>query len=255
MSLRLDLVAEYHTLFVTGALYGIAMTVVCVSIGIVLGVLLGMGRIADSEDPRWRPLLRYGVQWPVRAYVSFFRGTPLFVKILLFHFALMPVFVHPADGWLVSGETARWLRSEYGAFLSGSAAISMNLGAYLSEVFRAGIQSIDRGQTEASRSLGLSYWRTMRHVILPQAFARMLPATGNYAISTIKDTSLVSAIGFAELAYAARSVAAATGRYWEPYLTAALGYWVIVTVMSWGVLRMEARLSRNPGYGSAVRAG
>lgn len=243
--MRLDVVAEYHQLFLWGAVYAIGMTVICVAIGIVLGILLGMGRLADSKYAPWRQILRYGVQWPVRLYVSFFRGTPLFVKILLFHFALMPVFIHPVDGWLVSGETARYLRGEYGAFISGTAAISMNLGAYLSEVFRAGIQSLDKGQTEASRSLGMGYWQSMWHVILPQAFARMLPATGNYAISTIKDTSLVSAIGFAELAYAARSVAAASGRYWEPYLTAAVMYWVIVSLMAWGVQRLERRMGRS----------
>ena len=242
MNLQPGVVAEYHQLFLYGLLYAVGMTALCVAIGVVLGVLLGMGRMADSRYAPWKYVLRYGVQWPVRLYVSFFRGTPLFVKILLFHFALMPVFIHPADGWLVRGETARWLRGEYGAFISGTAAISLNLGAYLSEVFRAGIQSLDKGQSEAARSLGMSYWQAMRHVILPQAFTRMLPATGNYAISTIKDTSLVSAIGFAELAYAARSVAAATGQYWEPYLTAAAMYWVVVSIMSWGVLRLERRL-------------
>ncbi len=244
MSLNLGVVAEYYQLFLLGAAYAILLTVVCVSIGVVLGVLLGMGRLAESKYAPWKQILRYGVQWPVRIYVSFFRGTPLFVKILLFHFALMPVFIHPVDGLIVSGEAARNLRGEYGAFISGAAAISMNLGAYLSEVFRAGIQSLDKGQNEAARSLGMSYWRAMGHVILPQAFARMLPATGNYAISTIKDTSLVSAIGFAELAYAARSVAASTGRYWEPYLTAALMYWLIVSLMAWGLSRLEYRMGR-----------
>ena len=91
----------------------------------------------------------------------------------------------------------------------------------------------------------MTYWQSVRQVILPQAFARMLPATGNYAISTIKDTSLVSAIGFAELAYAARSVAAATGRYWEPYLTAALMYWVIVSLMAWGLMKLEHKMGRS----------
>lgn len=245
MNFRMDIVGEYYKLFLLGATYAIAMTVVCVSVGVVLGVLLGMGRLAESKYSPWNHLLRYGVQWPVRIYVSFFRGTPLFVKILLFHFALMPVFIHPVDGWFVTGESARYLRGEYGAFISGAAAISMNLGAYLSEVFRAGIQSLDKGQTEAARSLGMSYWQSMRKIILPQAFTRMLPATGNYAISTIKDTSLVSAIGFAELAYAARSVAASTGKYWEPYLTAALMYWVIVTLMAWGMLKLEKRMGRS----------
>ena len=245
MSFNFGVVTEYHQLFFKGTLLAIGMTIVCVAIGIVLGVLLGMGRLAESKYAPWNHILRFGVQWPIRIYVSFFRGTPLFVKILLFHFALMPLFIHPTDGWFVSGDLARDLRGEYGAFISGTAAIAMNLGAYLSEVFRAGIQSLDKGQTEASRSLGMTYWQSMWHVILPQAFTRMLPATGNYTISTLKDTSLVSAIGFAELAYAARSVAAATGKYWEPYLTAALMYWVIVTIMAWGLSKLEAKLGQS----------
>ena len=153
-TLNLSVVAEYHQMFLKGLAYAVGMTIICVAIGVVLGVLLGMGRIADSRYAPWSYILRFGVRWPVRIYVSFFRGTPLFVKILLFHFALMPVFVHPETGLLIKGETARNLRGEYGAFLSGTAAIALNLGAYLSEVFRAGIQSLERGQTEASRSLG-----------------------------------------------------------------------------------------------------
>jgi len=239
MNLRLDLVLEYAPLFVEGLRNALLMTGVCLVVGVVLGVLLGMGRVADSQYVPQRYLLRYGVQWPIRIFVSFFRGTPLFVKIFLFHFAVMPLFVHPDGGWLFSGESARELRAEYGAFLSGAVAISLNLGAYLSEVFRAGIQSIDRGQTDAAHSLGLGYWRTMRHIVLPQAFVRMLPATGNHAIFTLKDTSLVSAIGYGELAYAARSMAGATARSWEPYLTISLIYWALVVVMSWGVLRLE----------------
>ncbi|MBL8331331.1 MAG: amino acid ABC transporter permease [Rubrivivax sp.] len=244
MNLRLDVLLDYAPLFLEGLRNALLLTVVCLAAGIVLGVLLGMGRLADSRYVPARYFLRYGIQWPVRVYVSFFRGTPLFVKILLFHFAVMPLLVHPEHGWWVRGETARHLRAEYGAFLSGALAISMNLGAYLSEVFRAGIQSLDRGQTEAAQAIGMSYWQTMRHVVLPQAFARMLPATGNHAIFTLKDTSLVSAIGFSELAYAARTVSGATARTWEPYLAISIVYWILVVLMSWGVARLEHRLGQ-----------
>jgi polar amino acid transport system permease protein len=89
--------------------------------------------------------------------VSFFRGTPLFVQILLIHFAVLPLFINPADGMLISGETARNIKQNYGAFLSGIVALTLNAGAYISEIFRAGIQSIDKGQVEASRSLGMSF--------------------------------------------------------------------------------------------------
>lgn len=245
MNLRLNVIVDYAPLFIEGLRNALLLTAVCLVAGIVLGILLGMGRLADSRYAPTKYFLRYGVQWPVRIYVSFFRGTPLFVKILLFHFALLPVLVNPEHGWIVQGEDARYLRAEYGAFLSGALAISMNLGAYLSEVFRAGIQGLDRGQTEAAQALGMNYWQSMRHVVLPQAFARMLPATGNHAIFTLKDTSLVSAIGFSELAYAARSVSGATARTWEPYLAISLIYWVLVVIMSWALGRLETRLGQG----------
>ena len=158
---------------------------------------------------------------------------------------MLPLFVNPSDGLLISGETARYLKQNYGAFLSGVVALTLNSAAYISEIFRAGIQSIDRGQVEASRSLGMSFRRTMFHIVLPQAFRRMLPPLGNNAISLLKDSSLISAIGLAELAYAARTVAGAYSRYWEPYLTISLMYWVLTLGLAYVVRRMEARYGRG----------
>ena len=113
---------------------------------------------------------------------------------------------------LIAGEAARNIKQNYGAFLSGVVALTLNAGAYISEIFRAGIESINKGQVEASRSLGMSFPRTMYHVVLPQAFRRMLPPLGNNAIALLKDSSLVSAIGLVELAYAARRVTGAYSR-------------------------------------------
>ena len=149
------------------------------------------------------------------------------------------------DGLLLSGSAARDIKQNYGAFLSGVVALTLNSGAYISEIFRAGIQSIDRGQIEASRSLGMPYWRTMYHVVLPQAFRRMLPPLGNNAISLLKDSSLISAIGLAELAYAARTVAGAYSRYWEPYLTISLMYWMLTLCLAYAIKKLEARYGRG----------
>ena len=113
---------------------------------------------------------------------------------------------------LIAGEAARNIKQNYGAFLSGVVALTLNAGAYISEIFRAGIESINKGQVEASRSLGMSFPRTMYHVVLPQAFRRMLPPLGNNAIALLKDSSLVSAIGLVELAYTARRVTGAYSR-------------------------------------------
>ena len=242
---RADIIAEYAELFWQGLRMTVAITVIGIVQGALLGLLVGMARLADARHAPARQLCRYLLRWPATVYVSFFRGTPLFVQIMLIHFAVVPLLVNPADGLLISGDTARNLRQEYGALLSGVIALTLNSGAYISEVFRAGIQSIDRGPVEAARSLGLSYRRTMYHVVLPQAFRRMLPPLGNNAIALLKDSSLVSAIGLSELAYAARTVAGAYSRYWEPYLTIAVMYWLLTLALTVVVRRLEDRYGRG----------
>lgn len=242
---RADIVANYGGLFWRGLLMTIAITLICIVQGTALGLALGLARLAEARRAPAKQLCRYALRWPCAVYVSFFRGTPLFVQILLIHFAVLPLFINPTDGLLISGDTARDLKQNYGAFLSGVVALTLNAGAYISEIFRAGIQSIDRGQVEASRSLGMSFSRTMYHVVLPQAFRRMLPPLGNNAIALLKDSSLVSAIGLAELAYAARTVAGAYSRYWEPYLTISLMYWVLTLGLAYAVKHLEARYGRG----------
>ncbi len=155
-----EIIQEYGPLFMQGAWMTIKCTIICVILGTLWGLTLGLGRMAHAEHGPWKYVLRYLVQFPVRFYVSAFRGTPLFVQIMVVHFALVPLFINPRDGWLVesglmTSEFARMLRSDYGAFLSCIVAITLNAGAYVSEIFRAGIQSIDRGQMEASRALGM----------------------------------------------------------------------------------------------------
>lgn len=242
---RADIIAEYAELFWRGLQMTVMVTVICIVQGTALGLAIGMARLAEGRHSPTREFCRFALRWPSTVYVSFFRGTPLFVQILLMHFAVLPLFINPVDGILISGEVARNLKQNYGAFLSGVAALTLNAGAYISEVFRAGIQSIDKGQIEASRSLGMSFGRTMYHVVLPQAFRRMLPPLGNNAISLLKDSSLISAIGLAELAYAARTVAGAYSRYWEPYLTISLMYWVLTLGLAYVVKRLEARYGRG----------
>jgi len=242
---RADIIAEYSELFWRGLWMTIGVTIVCILQGSLLGLLVGMARLAEARHPPARQLCRFLIRWPATVYVSFFRGTPLFVQILLMHFAVLPLLINPVDGWLIAGDTAREIKQDYGALVSGVLALTLNAGAYISEIFRAGIQSIDRGQTEAARSLGLSYRQAMYHVVLPQAFRRMLPPLGNNAIALLKDSSLVSAVGLAELAYAARTVAGAYSRYWEPYLTIAFMYWTLTLALAYMVRRLEHRYGRG----------
>ncbi|ADJ61594.1 amino acid ABC transporter permease [Herbaspirillum seropedicae] len=240
-----EIIGEYLPLFVEGTWMTLKAAIICVIAGTCWGLVLGVGRLAEARHGFWKYFLCYCVQWPIRFYVSFLRGTPLFVQILLIHFALMPMLINPSGGLILSGDLAREIRSHYGAFASAVLAITLNSGAYVSEIFRAGIQSIDRGQSEASRSLGMSYLATLRRVVLPQAFRRMLPPLGNNAIAIVKDSSLASAIGLAELAYAARTVSGAYARYWEPYLTISVIYWLITLALSALVRHLEARYGKG----------
>jgi polar amino acid transport system permease protein len=243
MDLRWEILAGYGPLFAAGLWGTIELTLVAITAGLLLGVLLGL--ISSSRDapaPKAWPLA-----WALKAarvvtlaYVTFFRGTPLFVQILLVHFAVMPTLVHPDDGLLLAGEAAREFRQSHGAFFSGALALTLNAGAYISEIFRGGIQSIHGGQTQAAYSLGLTHPQAMRHVVLPQAFRRMMPALVNEGITLIKDSSLVSAIGFAELALAARTVAGAYSRYWEPYLAISALYLILTLLLSSLAKRLEA---------------
>ncbi|MBT9490731.1 MAG: amino acid ABC transporter permease [Rubrivivax sp.] len=243
MDLRWEILAGYGPLFVSGLWMTIQLTLVAISVGLVLGV--GFGLVSSSADapPPKSPAMAFGLKlarWATVAYVTFFRGTPLFVQILLVHFALMPALVHPDHGLLLSGELARTFRQEHGAFFSGCVALSLNAGAYISEIFRAGIQSIHRGQVQAAYSVGLTHVQAMRYVILPQAFRRMVPALVNEGVTLIKDSSLVSAIGLAELALAARTVAGAYSRYWEPYLAISVLYLILTLTLSLLAKRLEA---------------
>lgn len=242
---RTDIIVEYWPLFLQGLWTTIELTLIGVCVGTVLGLFLGLGKIAHVEQGPWKWPVRLAIKTPAQLYIAFVRGTPLFVQILLIHFALVPLLIHPDNGLLIHGDLALFLKREHGAFISGAMALSLNAAAYIAEIFRAGIQSIDTGQVEAARSLGLTYAQTMRTVVIPQAFRRMLPPLGNEAITLLKDSSLVSAIGLAELAYAARTAAGAYSRYWEPYLFISMIYLVITFAMSYGVHRLE-RKYKNP---------
>ncbi len=222
---RPDILVEYKQLFWAGTLMTVGMTIACIAMGIMLGLLLALARLADARHQPWKGIFKYALRWPSTVYVSFFRGTPLFVQILLMHFAVMPLFIHPVNGLLISGELARSLKQDHGALISGVVALTLNSAAYISEVFRAGIQSIARGQQQAALSLGMTHGQMLRYIVIPQAFRRMLP--------------------LAERAYAARTVAGAYGRYWEPYLFIALIYWLMTFGLAVGLRRLEHHLGRS----------
>ena len=212
MSFNFDFGVIWHSLPLLGqgALVTIEITALAVAIGLVIGTVVGLMEIS-----------RKGVlHYPAKIYVDFIRGTPLLVQIFIIYFALPVIFGHRIE-----------------PFAAAVAACSINSGAYLAEVFRAGIQSIDHGQMEAGRSLGLNWRQTMVHIIFPQAFRRIIPQLGN----EFKDSSLVSVIGFEELTRKGQIIISTTYASFEIWGTVA----VIYLIMTLSISRLVAFLEKR----------
>ncbi|MFY0543177.1 amino acid ABC transporter permease [Brevibacillus sp. H7] len=219
-----SVIYEYRELFIRGIINTILLTSVATICGTILGLFIGLGKLSSNK------LLSI----PSAIYVELFRGTPMFVQILLIHFAVIPSI------WQTFFPQAE-IPS---AIFSGFVALSLNAAAYIAEIFRAGIQSIDPGQMEAARSLGMTKGLAMRLIVIPQAFLRMLPALGNEFIALLKDSSLLAVIATPELGYAAFSVAKNTFERYPPYLTSAAVYLILTLFLSRVVVRgLEKRYS------------
>ena len=178
--------------------------------------------------------------WLATFYTSLFRGTPLLLQILVIYYAIPAVILWARARWTIFNHVAYPT-----AFVSGVAALSLNYGAYLTEVFRAGIQAVPKGQTEASWALGLSSLQTRRRIVLPQAFKIVIPAIGNDFIALIKDTSLVSVITVEELLERAQLVGGRTGNYLSALLVAAAVYWILTIFFSFWQARLERRMEHD----------
>ena len=241
-SRQMQIIWEYRQMFLTGALMTLKLTTAAVLGGSVLGLFGALARIIRFEKDG---VFLRGIAWLLRTlsliYVTLFRGTPLFVQIFIWHFVWSVALVNPADGWILSGDAAAEVRRNYGPLVAGVLALTVNAGAYITEIFRAGIQSIDRGQMEAARSLGLTYAQAMRYVILPQALRRMLPPLANEFITLMKDSSLLSAISVAELAYVQSTISGRYSIYEAPLYTVALIYLILSMGLSWIFARLEKK--------------
>lgn len=214
MSFNVDLAVSAIPLLLMGALVTVKITAISVGLGIVIGLFVGIARIAYS----WVLRLLAAI------YVDFLRGTPLLVQIFLIYFALPIVTGRHMD-----------------PFVAAIASCSINSGAYVAEIFRAGIQSIDAGQMEAGRSLGMTWGQTMRYIIVPQAFKRVIPPLGNEFIALLKDSSLVSVIGFEELTRRGQLVIARTYGSLEIWTCVAIIYLLMTVTISRFVAYLERR--------------
>ncbi|MCW5300952.1 amino acid ABC transporter permease [Herbaspirillum lusitanum] len=198
-----------------GAIVTVEITAISLVLGCFLGLLVGLGRLDRSKR------LIYGI---CTAYVTFIRGTPLLVQLFLLFFGL------PQFDILLP------------AFLCGVLGLGIYSGAYVSEIVRGAIQSIDKGQMEAARSLGMSSGKAMRTIILPQAIVRMIPPLGNEFIALIKNSALVSLLTIADLMHEGQKIISVSYRSLEVYIAVALVYLVLTSLTSMALQRVEKHL-------------
>lgn len=208
-------VVEFLPQLFTGLYYTLLISIAGLLIGFVLGAIFGLGRISNNK-------FVYGIS---SVYVEVVRGTPVLVQAIWIFFALPLITQYNME-----------------SVTAGIVVIALNSGAYIAEIVRGAVQSVDKGQMEAGRSLGLDQRQAMRHIIWPQAFKRMIPPLGNQFIISIKDTSLLSVILVPELMFQGRLIAANNFNAVEIYTTVAVFYLAITLTLSLVLRIVERRL-------------
>jgi len=204
MSVNFLSMLKYSHLFASGLLMTLKLTFLAVTIGVILGLFIALIKMSSIK-----PLSFIGA-----SYVEIIRGTPLLVQLLLIYNGLMQFGI------------------DIPAFTAGVSALAINSAAYVAEIIRAGIQAVDPGQNEAARSLGMTHAIAMRYVIIPQAIKNILPALGNEFIVMLKESAIVSVIGFADLTRQADIIQSVTYKYFEPYIIIAAIYFIMTFIFS-----------------------
>ena len=217
---------KYYPFFIEGMRNTLILAFFTLLFGTLLGILMAMARLSP-----FRPL-----KWLATAYIEFFRGTPLTVQLMFIFYGLPMLGVTFPDVPFIEN---------FQRFAAGIVAMSLNSCAYVAEIIRSGIQAVDPGQMEAARSLGFKKSQSMMMVILPQAIRNILPALGNEFVTVIKESSIVSVIGIADLMYRTNGVKAKNYKTLECLFIAAMIYFVLTFVSGRLISLMERRLRRG----------
>ncbi len=211
----------------TQVLTGLKNTVIIAVLGLVIGIVIGTLIATVRVVPKYKTLPRV-LNGICSVYVSFFRGTPMVAQLLLFYYVMLPLIGVNMSGVKVS-----------------VIVFGLNSGAYISEIMRSGIQSVDGGQMEAGRAVGLSFATTMMKIVIPQAVKNILPTLGNEFIALIKETSVVSFVGATDLYVAFNYIGTNSYEFMVPYLVMAIIYILMILVISFGIKLMERGLKRS----------
>ncbi|MBT2479182.1 amino acid ABC transporter permease [Streptomyces sp. ISL-94] len=215
---------------ITGLGNTVLISITAMALGLVLGILFAVMRLSKN------PVTSF-VAW---LYIWFFRGTPVYVQLLVW-FSLPLIFQYINLGPIYKNETVDVMTP----FMVALLGLGLNEGAYMAEIVRAGIQSVDEGQSEASHALGMTQTQTMRRVVLPQAMRVIIPPTGNEFINMLKTSSLVSAVQYTELLRASSNIGTTAGAVIEMYFVASIWYLALTSVFSVGQYYLERRYARG----------
>jgi len=220
---------DRYMMFVKGLCNTLVLTFFALLIGVALGVIVSLIRVSwDKNHTELHGVGKFALgfgNFISKVYLTVIRGTPVVVQIMIMYFVIFA--------------------SSRNKILVGCLSFGINSGAYVAEIIRAGIQSIDGGQMEAGRSLGFAYVPSMRYIILPQAFKNVLPALGNEFIVLLKETAVVGYVGLADLTYAASTVGGSTYEYLYTLVAAAVIYLAMVMIISWLLGKLERRLGHS----------
>lgn len=239
-----EIAKDNWQMFLRGA--GMTMFIATVStiLGAIIGLLIGVIDTIPKTKSAFKMIVLKVIRVILRVYVEFFRGTPMMVQamVVFYGFPLIMQSIKESIGtdFGVTGDMNRTVAAVL--------VVSLNTGAYMAEIVRGGIVSVDKGQFEATQAIGMNHWKTMMHVVLPQVLRNILPATGNQFVMNIKDTSVLNVIGVTELYFVTKSIAGANFRYFESFFVACLIYLVLTIVVTQILRFFERKLGGTANY-------
>lgn len=231
ISMMWDIFVTNQDNFIRGAKMTLLIALTGTIVGVIIGLLVGVIRTIPKSKSKSMNVLVGLVKWLLSAYISIFRGTPMIVQAMVIYFGTSILW-----NWNITPLAASLL------------IVSINTGAYMAEVIRGGIVSIDRGQYEAAEAIGMNHWQIMKNVVIPQAFRNVLPSIGNEFVINIKDTSVLNVISMNELYFTTNTIAGQNYRYFETFFVTAVIYYVLTFVVTQILKLLEKYLDGDINY-------
>lgn len=230
LTVLLDIITEYWPQLLRGAAITLAIAILSTIIGALIGFFIGVMHTIPVRKRSFKSVILKIFNLILTIYVEIFRGTPMIVQAMVVFYGLA------AYGFVLN------------TFVAGVVVVALNTGAYMAEIVRGGIKSIDPGQYEAAEAIGMNHFQTMIHIIIPQVFRNSLPATGNQLVMNIKDSAVLNVISVSELFFLTKSITGSVFRFAEPFLIACMIYLILTTVSTQILRYFERKLDNNASY-------